>query len=68
MTQDELQREYDYFKKKVEEMLNTQQLYFKSNKDFELLKRSKGLEKEVRELIHPKPKQQGVLSFEFLAQ
>lgn len=68
MNQEELQRKYEHLKKKVGEMLDCQQAYFKSNKDFQLLKKSKGLEKEVRELINPKQTNQTELSFEFLAQ
>lgn len=44
MNQEELQRKYEHLKKKVGEMLDCQQAYFKSNKDFQLLKKSKGLE------------------------
>jgi hypothetical protein len=46
----------------VEEMLNTQQLYFKT-RDYQVLAKSKAMEKEVREFIHPKPKNQGEFSF-----
>jgi hypothetical protein len=75
MTNDELQLQLDEtklkYKKlrdKIVEVLDCQQAYFKSRKDFQLLKKSKTLETELREMINPKPKPQGSLPFEFLAQ
>lgn len=60
---------HDHLAKKVKEMLAAQKAYFKSNKDFQLLKVSKALEKEVDELVNPKPPQAPTLfSEEFLGR
>lgn len=64
----DLQKQHTAFKNKVLEMLNTQQAYFKSNKDFHLLKTSKALEKEVRDLITPPPVKVAQTTMEFLGQ
>ena len=67
MNQEELQIAHDNLKKKVIEMLDCQQLYFKT-RDVQVLKKSKSLESEVRNLCSPKQTNQGVLSFDFLAR
>lgn len=58
---------YEILAKKVTDMLDTQQAYFKSNKDIQLLKKSKALEADVRAFINPKTSEQTSL-FEFLAR
>lgn len=67
MNQEELQKSHDHLKKKVIEMLDCQQLYFKT-RDVQVLKKSKALESEVRNLCSKKPTNQGTLSFDFLAR
>lgn len=62
----DLELDFAAFKKKVAEMLDCQQKYFKSNKDYQLLKTAKALEAEVRELITPKPVKVSQASMEFL--
>lgn len=62
MDNQELQIRYEHLKKKVLEMLDTQQLYFKT-RDVQVLKKSKALESEVRELINPKKKLQAELDW-----
>jgi hypothetical protein len=68
MTHQELEIRYNLLSSKVKDLLDAQQAYFKSNKDFQLLRKSKALEQEVRNLITPKAKVQQGLPFEFLAQ
>lgn len=46
---------YKKLSDKVLETLDCQQAYFKSNKDYQLLKKSKAVEAELREIIKPKP-------------
>lgn len=62
MDNQELQIMHEHLKKKVLEMLDTQQLYFKT-RDVQVLKKSKALESEVRELINPKKKLQAELEW-----
>ena len=62
MDNQELQIRHEHLKKKVLEMLDTQQLYFKT-RDVQVLKKSKALESEVRELINPKKKLQAELEW-----
>lgn len=59
---------YNILAGKVKLMLDTQAEYFRT-RDHNTLKKAKALEKEVRELVDPKPKQgyQPALSPEFLA-
>ena len=57
---------HKHFTNKVKEMMDCQQAYFKSNKDFQLLKKSKMLEAEIRDIINPKPVKQQ--TFDWLAQ
>lgn len=47
----------------VKQMLAAQKAYFRSNKDFQLLKKSKALEKEVDEIVNPKPMTQATLDW-----
>ncbi len=54
MENQELQLRHEYLVRKVKEMLEAQQAYFKSGKDFQLLKKSKAIEKEVRDIVFPK--------------
>lgn len=61
----ELERRYLRLKAKVKDMMTMQKLYFRT-RDPQTLVKSKELEKEVWELIDPKPTTQ--LPFEFLAQ
>lgn len=63
-----LENEYAAFKKKVKDMLDTQQAYFKSGKDAQLLIKSKALEKEVRELITPPVAKVAQATMQFLGQ
>lgn len=53
---------------KVRQMLAAQKAYFKSNKDFQLLKVSKAIEKEVDDMVNPKENRSQQASFEFLAR
>lgn len=60
---------YNKLAEKVREMLAVQKAYFKSNKDFQILKRSKALEAELDEMVNPKPKvQQSFFSDEYLGR
>ncbi len=47
---------YEQLKAKVIEVQELQKLYWKSNKDLELLKRSKAAEAQLKEMVNPKPK------------
>lgn len=47
---------YMQLRDKVREMLDAQQAYFRSHKDFQLLKKSKAIETEVKDLVSNKPK------------
>ncbi|HRN80182.1 MAG TPA: hypothetical protein PKY29_04310 [Ferruginibacter sp.] len=44
---------YEQLKAKVKLMREAQQAYFRSNKDFTQLRKSKALEKEVDDLLSP---------------
>lgn len=59
---------YEHLADKVRKMLAAQKAYFKSGKDVQLLKVAKQLEKEINEIVNPKPQQQGSLPFEYLAR
>jgi hypothetical protein len=50
----------------VRNMLAAQKAYFRSNKDMQLLKKSKALEAEVDAIVNPKPAAQS--TFDWLAQ
>lgn len=65
---DEMKLKYKKLKDKAAEVLDCQQAYFRSRKDYQLLKKSKALEAELLEMINPKPNPQGSLSFEYLAR
>jgi hypothetical protein len=58
---------YEILVKKITDLLDTQQAYFKSNKDIQLLKKAKALEADVKKFINPKLSEQTSL-FEFLAR
>lgn len=65
----DFKKKHDYLADKVRKMLAAQKAYFKSNKDFQLLKVSKALEKEVDDLVNPKPPEAPTLfSEEFLGR
>jgi len=66
MPTDNYQLQYMHLVDKVRKMMAAQKAYFKSNKDIQLLKVSKQLEKEVDDIINPKSTAQS--SFEFLAR
>lgn len=69
MTQEELQLKYNKLVDKVKKMMAAQKAYFKSNKDFQLLRISKALEKEVEDMVNPKPQtQQNLFNDEFLGR
>jgi hypothetical protein len=51
---------------KVRQMLAAQKAYFKSGKDYQMLMASKKLEKEVDEIVNPKPSSQATI--DWLAQ
>lgn len=53
---------------KVRQMLAAQKAYFRSNKDFQLLKVSKAIEKEVDEMVNPKPNHTSQATLDFLAR
>ncbi|HEX7906247.1 MAG TPA: hypothetical protein VF487_20375 [Chitinophagaceae bacterium] len=57
------QKKYDHLADKVRKMMAAQKAYFKSNKDIQLLKLSKAIEKEVDEIVNPKPVSQAQLDF-----
>lgn len=52
---DLLQNKYDSLVAKVKLMLETQQAYFRSGKDRNLLMKSKAIESQVRKMIYPEP-------------
>lgn len=52
---DLLQNKYDSLVAKVKLMLETQQAYFRSGKDKNLLMKSKAIESQVRKIINPEP-------------
>ena len=54
MLYENLSSDHAYFKKKVKEMLELQQTYFKSHRDHQLFKKAKALESEILELITPR--------------
>lgn len=49
----ELQNKYDQLVAKVKMMLETQQQYFRSGKDPNILRKSKAIESEVRKMVNP---------------
>lgn len=51
----DLQNKYDQLAAKVKLMLDTQQAYFRSGKDKNLLMKSKAIESQVRKMINPEP-------------
>lgn len=57
---------YKHLSNKVRDMLSIQRAYFKSGKDVQLLRKSKAIEKEVDDIVNPKPVAQG--SMDFLAR
>jgi hypothetical protein len=63
MNEEELKLKYNNLADKVRKMLAAQKAYFKSNKDFQLLKVSKSLEAEVNDIVNPKPTTQGTLDW-----
>jgi hypothetical protein len=65
---EDYQAKYETLVTAVKEMLEAQQAYFKSNKDIQLLKVSKGKEARVKELVTPKVQRESQGSFEWLAQ
>lgn len=62
------EHEYLKLRAKVREMLAAQKAYFKSRKDFQLLKKSKAIEKEVDDLVNPKNNEATQATFEWLAK
>lgn len=65
--QQEIELSYMHLKDKVKKLLAAQQEYFKSKGDKQKLMIAKNLEKEVSEMVDPKPKAQQSL-FEWLGQ
>ena len=63
MENEEIKLRYNKLAGLVREMLATQQLYFKSNKDFQLLKKSKALEAQVNDIVNPKPTSQAQIDW-----
>ena len=59
----QVKTQYKNLAEKVRNMMDCQQAYFKSKKDWQLLKKSKVLEDEVREILDPKPVSQGIIDF-----
>jgi hypothetical protein len=59
----ELQRRHDYLIDLTRKLLAAQRAYFKSNKDQQLLMKSKAIEKELDEFVNPKPVTQAQLDF-----
>lgn len=62
-----LRDQYNFLFEKVKKMLDAQQAYFKSNKDIQLLKVSKAIEKEVKDFIQPKQQQVSQGTIDWLA-
>ena len=63
MENEEIKLRYNKLAGLVREMLATQQLYFKSGKDFQLLKKSKALEAQVNDIVNPKPTSQAQIDW-----
>lgn len=59
---------YLHLAQKVRDMLAAQKAYFKSNKDFQLLKVSKAIEKQVDDLVNPKPNKVSQATLDLLAR
>lgn len=71
MENSELQNKYDQLVAKVKLMLDTQQQYFRSGKDPNILLKSKAIEADVRKLVNPvevKKEQQQQELFNWLGQ
>lgn len=71
MENSELQNKYDQLVAKVKLMLETQQQYFRSGKDINILRKSKAIESEVRKMVNRvevKQQQQQNLFNEWLGQ
>lgn len=63
MDNTELNRRYGYLVDLTRKLLAAQRAYFKSNKDVQLLKKSKAIEKELDDFVNPKPVSQAQLDF-----
>lgn len=63
MDNQEAQLKYLQLADKVRKMLAAQKAYFRSNKDFQLLKVSKALETEVNDIVNPKPSSQASIEW-----
>jgi len=63
MDNTELKRRYDYLVDLTRKLLAAQKAYFKSNKDHQLLMKSKAIERELDEFVNPKPVSQAQLDF-----
>ena len=61
--QTEIELRYMKLKDKVRKMLEAQKAYFRSNHDKQKLMIAKSLEKEVTELVDPKPKAQAEIDW-----
>lgn len=61
-------KKYEHLESMVRDMIDAQQAYFKSNKDYQLLKVSKAIEAEVKELVNPKPKKISQATIDWLGQ
>lgn len=70
MENSELQNKYDQLVDKVKLMLETQQQYFKSGKDINILRKSKAIEAQVKKMVYPEPakKEQQQELFNWLGQ
>lgn len=44
---------YEQLQRKVKEWMEAQRLYYKSNKDHQLFRKSKAIEQEVEKLVNP---------------
>lgn len=62
------QKKYEHLAGKVRDMLAAQKAYFKSNKDFHLLKKSKAIEKEVDDIVNPKTNPVSQATIDWLAR
>jgi len=59
----EVKAKYKNLSDKVRKMLELQQSYFKSKKDWQIFKAAKAMEGEVDAIVNPKPVSQAQMDF-----
>lgn len=62
------QKKYEHLAGKVRDMLAAQKAYFRSKKDFQLLRTSKAIEQEVEEIVNPKKRPVSQATIEWLGR